>query len=259
MTTRKTGGLLRAISPCYRPASKGAGFHFVQATCLCHLCHPLKGCSDYFLTPWRGPDTLSHSICLAQCHASPALECIFLSSPRWGQPYWHNTLLPKNDDFQICTLNLHAYQTSLMHFCPWGSPWNLKCWFLVVCSPKCVYDPASYALQWFQHLCIYIAAELFLSSCLGIDYRSSFVYTLGWTQCDIYTSILFGLSYLLCWPWKSPFLSLWSGLNTYIIAERWFFCITFDAHPHSGWFIVSHALRAQQAKAHNKKPSNLLG
>jgi len=27
-TTRQTGGLLGAISPCYWPASKGAGFHF---------------------------------------------------------------------------------------------------------------------------------------------------------------------------------------------------------------------------------------
>jgi len=31
-TTRQTGGLLRAISPCYRSAPKGAGFHFVQTT-----------------------------------------------------------------------------------------------------------------------------------------------------------------------------------------------------------------------------------
>jgi len=31
MTTRQTGGLLAPIRGSYRPASKGAGFHFVQA------------------------------------------------------------------------------------------------------------------------------------------------------------------------------------------------------------------------------------
>ena len=33
----------RAISPCYRPAPQDAGFHFVQAYCLCLFRHPLKG------------------------------------------------------------------------------------------------------------------------------------------------------------------------------------------------------------------------
>ncbi len=33
----------RDISPCYRPASQDAGFHFVQAYCLCLFRHPLKG------------------------------------------------------------------------------------------------------------------------------------------------------------------------------------------------------------------------
>ena len=31
MTTRQTGGLLAPIRGSYRPASKDAGFHFVQA------------------------------------------------------------------------------------------------------------------------------------------------------------------------------------------------------------------------------------
>ena len=43
MTTRKTGGLLRAISPWYRPASKGAGFYFVQATLPLPPLHTPKG------------------------------------------------------------------------------------------------------------------------------------------------------------------------------------------------------------------------
>lgn len=47
-STRQTGGSLRAISPYYRPASKGAGFHFVQAL----LSLPL------LLAPPRGYFTL---------------------------------------------------------------------------------------------------------------------------------------------------------------------------------------------------------
>ena len=42
-STRQTGGSLRAISPCYRPASKGAGFHFVQALLSYLCCRPLQG------------------------------------------------------------------------------------------------------------------------------------------------------------------------------------------------------------------------
>ncbi|WP_238663103.1 hypothetical protein, partial [Staphylococcus felis] len=44
------------------------------------------------------------------------------------------------------------------------------------------------------------------------------------------------------------------GLNTLIITlSRDFFSITFVAHPHSRWFIVSHVLRAQLTEVINKK------
>ena len=43
MTTRPTGGLHKGYKPKgYRPASKGAGFHSVQARPLTRR-HPLKG------------------------------------------------------------------------------------------------------------------------------------------------------------------------------------------------------------------------
>lgn len=34
-------------------------------------------------------------------------------------------------------------------------------------------------------------------------------------------------------------------MNIFIVTDWRVFCITFDAHPHSGWFFVSHASRAQ--------------
>ena len=43
------------------------------------------------------------------------------------------------------------------------------------------------------------------------------------------------------------FLFVLLSLNNSIILRNGdFFCITSVAHPHSGWFIVSHTLRAQQ-------------
>ena len=49
-----SGGLLKAISLWYRPASKGAGFHFVQATLLCRLCLPRKGVFGLLSYPLKG-------------------------------------------------------------------------------------------------------------------------------------------------------------------------------------------------------------
>lgn len=63
----------RAISPCYRPAPQDAGFHFVQAYCLCLFRHPLKGCL-YYSPPLKGS---SYSRTL---NLSSAISCFSWSS-----------------------------------------------------------------------------------------------------------------------------------------------------------------------------------
>ena len=73
--TRQTGGSLRAISPCYRPASKGAGFLFVQALLsLPLLLAPSRG----YITLRRDLHTPSHLIYPGLCHAFLVLLYIFL-------------------------------------------------------------------------------------------------------------------------------------------------------------------------------------
>ena len=74
-STRQTGGSLRAISPCYRPASKGAGFLFVQALLsLPLLLAPSRG----YITLRRDLHTPSHLIYPGLCHAFLVLLYIFL-------------------------------------------------------------------------------------------------------------------------------------------------------------------------------------
>ncbi|MCO4361771.1 hypothetical protein MTQ96_03345, partial [Staphylococcus agnetis] len=41
-------------------------------------------------------------------------------------------------------------------------------------------------------------------------------------------------------------------------AKQGFFSITFVAHPHSRWFIVSHVLRAQLTEVINKKRATVV-
>ena len=60
MTTRKTGGLLRAISPCYRPAPKDAGFHFRSSHYALDSSPPFKGRS-YYRLPLEGVLVLLHT------------------------------------------------------------------------------------------------------------------------------------------------------------------------------------------------------
>ena len=74
-SNRQTGGSLRAISPCYRPASKGAGFLFVQALLsLPLLLAPSKG----YVTLRRDLHTPSHLIYPLLCHTFLVLLYIFL-------------------------------------------------------------------------------------------------------------------------------------------------------------------------------------
>ena len=50
------------------------------------------------------------------------------------------------------------------------------------------------------------------------------------------------------------------GLNTFIVSRLEFFCITFDAHPHSGWFICLAPNGARRTNSHiiKRRPVDLL-
>ena len=49
------------------------------------------------------------------------------------------------------------------------------------------------------------------------------------------------------------------GLNTFIVSRLEFFGITFDAHPHSGWFICLAPCGARRTSSHITKSTRLSG
>jgi len=55
------------------------------------------------------------------------------------------------------------------------------------------------------------------------------------------------INYVPFVPYFSPFTI---GLNTFIVSRLEFFGITFDAHPHSGWFICLAPCRARRTNSH---------
>ena len=44
------------------------------------------------------------------------------------------------------------------------------------------------------------------------------------------------------------------GLNTFIVSRLEFFSVTFDAHPHSGWFICHAPSERDRLKVTNEEP-----